>query len=331
LDQDELIKNLNNSLINSNEELTKKFKYEKEKIISILENKIYKEYYTKEELEKQIETIYTNGLKNLDTNNKNIVYGYLNEVLNKIKSHITNEISILSNELTSYSTNHDLIKNRLNNYKTSIYNQFYSSILYKVNDFYSQVKQIFYTDYIVKNLDIYLNYTLNENSFGEAKFINISFNLKEIVNENIVSMIKEYENLALTQINYFHQKNIQQLDNLFSFNNINKIINNEINSIESKLLNILKEKAIYNPGDEGVSDYDLSSSIIDDIEQLINQKIDRTKEEIKKMKGNNYLEENFNSPPEFSLVKKEEFKEITTIFNTFVNNYKQKESNENWS
>ena len=68
IDQDELIKNIKNTLIESNEKILNNFKYEKEKYITILQNKIYEEYYKKEDLEKEINTIYSNGLKKLDIN-----------------------------------------------------------------------------------------------------------------------------------------------------------------------------------------------------------------------------------------------------------------------
>ena len=328
IEQDELINNIKNILINSNENLSNAFKYEKEKYINILKEKIYSEYYTKEELDKQINEIYTNGLNNLDKNDKDIIYEYLNEILNKIKSHITSETSRISNELTSYSNNYNLIINRLNNYKNSIYNQFYSSILSVVNDFYSQVKKIFYEDYIVKYLDEYQNHAAKE-TFKQYDFLNISFNLKEIVNENIIIIINEYKELASNQIDFLNQKNIQTLDELFSFNELQNIINNEIDSIyESQLLPILKKEAIYNSSEEGVLDYDLSSNIIDDIDKLINQKISQTKEVIEKMKGNNYLEENFQIPPDFSSVKINEFKNIKTLFNSFTETYHNQEKNE---
>jgi hypothetical protein len=96
IEKDELIKNIKTSLINSNENILNNFKYEKEKYINILQNKIYQEYYSKEDLEKEINTIYSNGLKSINENSKNVIYGYLNEVLAKVKSHISNEAKRLT-------------------------------------------------------------------------------------------------------------------------------------------------------------------------------------------------------------------------------------------
>ena len=169
IDQDELIKNIKNTLIESNEKILNNFKYEKEKYITILQNKVYEEYYKKEDLEKEINTIYSNGLKKLDINSKNIIYEYLNVILAKIKTHISNEAKRLSDGLTSYTNNYDVIENRLNNYEISIYNQFYNAIISVANDFYSQVIKYFYSDYIVIYLDEYKKQA-DEFAFKEYKF-----------------------------------------------------------------------------------------------------------------------------------------------------------------
>ena len=328
IEQDEFINNIKNVLTNSNEEILNNFKYEKEEYIKKLQDKVYKEFYTKEDLEKEINLIYSNGLKILDSNFKDIIYGYLKESLNKIKSHISNEANRLNDKLTSYSNNYKLIEERLNNYKKSIFDQFYSTILSVVNEFYSNVNKKFYKDYIEKNLNEYQQ-KAKEYNFKEFKFLNVTLNLKEIINENIEIILNEYKNLTITQINYLNEKNIQSLNNLFEFSNLNNTINNEIdNMYNSILLPVLKSKAIYNSGDEQISDYDLSNIIIKDINNFINEKISQTKQLIEKMKGNNYLDEKFSTPPDFSLVEREVFNPITSSFGTFTNTYYKQELKE---
>ena len=318
IEKDELIKNIKTSLINSNENILNNFKYEKEKYINILQSKIYQEYYSKEDLEKEINTIYSNGLKSINENSKNVIYGYLNEVLAKVKSHISNEAKRLTDQLTSYSKNYNVIINRLNNYKTSIYSQFYNTVLSVTNDFYSNVTKKFYTDYIEKYLGDYQTYA-NEMDFTEYSFLNISLNLKEIINKNIEILINEYKELAKNQIDYLNKKKIQELTQLFVFSDIQNTINTEIDNSYTQVLEpVLKNVAIYNSGDDQVSEYDFSDNILNDINQLIEQKISQTSEIIKEMKGNNYLEENYKSPPSFALVKIMEFQNIKNSFDNFT-------------
>ena len=337
IDQDDLIRNIKNILINSNEKILNNFKYEKEKYINILENKIYEEYdfdmkdnelTGKEKLEKEIDIIYSNGLKCLDSNSKNIIYGYLNEALNSIKEHISNEAKRISGSLTSYSKNYNAILNRLNDYKTSINNQFEDTILSEINDFYTKVIKKFYEKYIVENLDIFQNLA-KEKDFKEYKFLNISINLKEIVNENLELLINDYKTLSKNQINFSHQKKYQELNELFNFSNIHNIINTEIdNAYTNILLPVLQKFAIYNSGDEQVFDFDLSDNILNDINNEINQKIEHTKQNIGEMKGNDYLEEHYNIPPDFSNVKIKQLKEIENLCDIFYNSFNDQELKE---
>ena len=325
IEQDELVKNINASLINSNENILNNFKYEKEKYINILQDKIYQQYYTKEDLETEINTIYSNDLKTLDGNSKNIIYGYVNEVLAKVKSHISDEAKRLSDQLTSYSNNYNKIINRLNNYKTSIYNQFYNAILYINNNFYSNVTKTFYEDFIEKYLDEYQTYA-KEYDFTEYSFLNISLNLKEIIHKNIELLINEYKELAKNQIDFLNQKSIQQLTQLFIFSDIQKTINTEIDDSYTKILKpILTNVAIYNSGDDQVSDYDFSDDIIKDINKIIEQKISQTSEIVLQMKVNNTLEKNYNIPRDFSKVKIEEFSKIQNLYDNFTNAFGNQE------
>ena len=276
-------------------------------------------------MEKEINTIYSNGLKSINKNSKNIIYGYLNEVLAKVKSHISNEAKRLTDQLTSYSKNYNVIKNRLNNYKTSIYSQFYNTVLSVTNEFYSNVTKKFYTDYIEKYLADYQTYA-NEMDFTEYSFLNISMNLKEIINQNIEVLINDYKELTKNQIDFLNQKKVQELNQLFVFSDIQKTINTEIDNSYTQVLEpVLKKVAIYNSGDEQVSDYDLPNNILEDIDKLIAQKINESKEKINEMKGNDYLEENYYIPPDFTLVKITEFSQIEHLFNNFTSVFSNQE------
>ena len=59
------------------------------------------------------------------------------ELLNKIKSHFSNEAKRLNSTLTSYNKNYSQINNRLNGYKTEIFNKWKNAI-FKINDDFNQ-------------------------------------------------------------------------------------------------------------------------------------------------------------------------------------------------
>ena len=325
INQDELIQNIKNYLVVSNNLINEDFKKEKEKYDNILKNKIYNEFYTKDNLENIINNIYSNGLVNLDTNSKNSVNGYLNEVLNRIKTHSSNEVKRLNDELTSYSNNYTLIKKRFNDYKSIIYDKFYSTILSVNNKFYSDITKKFYTNYIEKYLNEYISHSKNI-KYKESKFLNTSINLKNIQNEIIDKYTKEYKDLVINNINFLNTRMIQTINDLFSFSDIKTRINQEIDKIyNNQLLPILKQKAIYNIADSQVSNYDLSNNILNDINSFIDKKINEAQLVINKMKGKKYdIPEDWKKV-NFNNVEKEEFLNIQISFDKFYKKYYDKE------
>jgi len=324
LDQEELIKNILNTLNKSNEYNKNNFNYEYKKYNQIFLNKLYEEFYTKDNLIKEINSLYSNGINSTSQNTKNKINNSINSILNKITTHLTNEASRLNNKLTSYSND---IKTRLNDYKKSIYNQYYSSITYAVNDFHEEIKEKFYNNYIEKGLEQYEK-NIEETTFGTAEFLNMTINLDEIINEEFKLYLSDYRNTTLNQIEYLYQKNIQTLDELFKFSEIKKTINDVIdNAFNSKLLPILKKVAIYNPGDEGVSNYDLSSDILNDINQNISQQISLTKKLMKEMEGKGFIMNNI-APADFSAGKNNVYVNITKMFQNFTASFKSQEEKE---
>ena len=325
IEKDGLIKNIINSLKESNEKLINSYKYEKDKYSSIIQNKIYNEFYTKENLEKEINKMYNNGLKELDGESKNIIYGYLDQVLDNIKEHVKEEAARLNNEMTSYSNNYKVIEATLNEYKDKIYNGFYLTIVSVVEDFYNQMKDKVYINYTKKYLEELTEATKKE-SFKGYDFLNITINLKETVEQTVELLVNEYQNLTMSQIDYKYNKIIQNLELLFSVSSIKEKINNEISDIyNSVLLPALKVYAKYNSGDVGISDYDFNIIISNNIDSTLNTNIEKTKEIINKMKGDKYIIEEDWKIPDFSELKRNEFKTIQETFNNFTNAHNNQE------
>ena len=328
IDRDELIKNILNALIELNEINNNNFKYENQKYIEILQNKLYEEFETKENLIQKINSFFSKGINKFNENSKTQIDEILTSILNKIIAHITNEASRLINELTSYSNDFTDIKIRLNNYKTSIYEQFYSTITYVVNDFHEQILEKYYKNYIEKGLNEYEKY-IQETDFGNANFLNMSINLNSVIDKEFQLLINDYRNLTLNQIQFLYQKNIQTLDQIFSFSNIKLSINNEIDNIyNSKLLPELQKVGTHNPGDEGVSNYDLPEAILNDINAFIKEKIENLKNIMKDMEGKEYTIENM-IPADFSPSAEDNiYAKISKMFQNFTLTYTSQEKND---
>jgi hypothetical protein len=227
IERDGFIKNVINILNKLNENNKNNFDYEFEKYYEFLQNKLYKEFYTKDKLIEKINELFSKGINKTNENSKILIDELLNNVLNNIVEHITNESIRLTNELTSYSNNYTEIENRLNNYKDSIYNQFYSVITYVVNDFNEHILEKFYKNYIDRGLKEF-EINLDDKDFGTATFLNMSINLNDEIDSKFKKVIIEYRNLTLNQIKFLYQKNIQELDEIFSFSDMKLKINNLI-------------------------------------------------------------------------------------------------------
>ena len=224
--------------------------------------------------------------------------------------------------MTLYSNNYKVIEATLNEYKDKIYNEFYSTIFSVVEDFYNQTIDIFYNNYIKIYLEDFKNYTKRE-KFKEYSFLNITFNLKDTIDETVELIINEYQNLSMTQIEYLHNKNIQNLQLLFSFSSIKNKINSEIsNAYNSVLLPVLKKCTEDNPGDE---DYNFSTTISSNIDSFLNTNIQKTKEIMNRMKGNKYFIEEDWEKAEFSDLKQFQFQEIINDFDNFTSVYSNQE------
>ena len=139
-------------------------------------------------------------------------------------------------------------------------------------------------------------------------------------------ILSEYNNLTLNQIEFIFQKKIQNLDEQLNFSFIRSTIYEELDNVyNSKLFPALKKAAVHNSGEEGISDYDLSNNIINDIDTYINQQLNNIKQIMKKTEGN---KDGLNGliVPDFSDNKNSIYNEIKSKFKNFslINTDKEK-------
>ena len=326
-EKEELNKNFQFTINEINNYNKNEFNEELEQYQKLLQNKIYKEFYPSKNLEEKINSMFSNGIKKEDGETKKKINEILESILNKVIYHLSNEGKRLSDEMTSYNNNFTFIEKRLNNYKIKIYNEFYSMLISKIDGFHNNIIEKFYNNYINKGLNEFQNYLLNA-TLGKAEFLNMSINLDEIINKELNILIKDYKNITLEQIEFLYQKLYRDLDELFSFSNIKSKINNEIDTYyNSKFLPILKREAIYSYASNDASYYDLSPSIINDIDIYIQQEIDKGHEIMKKMEGNQYeINEIFIA--NFSDVKSDIIDKIKNKFENYISIQNKKEDQE---
>ena len=326
-DKDDLAKRIRNFINELDKNETSDFNNELEKYINLIKDKIYNEFYTKENLEAKINTMFSQGLNNMNTETKQKILDIIDSILNKVKYHIMNESNRLKNELTSYSNNFEYIQKRISNYKNIIYEQFYSIITSKIKIFQETIMEKLYKNHLEKGIDEFLSYFNNED-LGSVSFLNMNINLDEILRKEINTFMKEYKDIALGRIELLTKKAMNNFEELLPFSNIKAKINNEIDSYyNTLLLPILKKEAIYIYNNDYISYYDLSSSIVEDIDNFISEGIIKSNEIVKIMEGKHYeINEVFKY--NMSNVKKDIVLNIKTQFAKFSSYQISKENQE---
>ena len=140
--------------------------------------------------------IYKTGVKKLELNQINDIKKNINDILDKIKQEFTEEANLLKQTSNSYNKNFTKIQERLTNYKSQIIENLKSNIFGVINAFYQDINNKIYINYCSIKLDEYISDTENTTSqFGEIKLLNSSYNIGEIIENMIKSIINNYKNL----------------------------------------------------------------------------------------------------------------------------------------
>ena len=289
-DQDEFISKLSTTLYNNNLEISQEFLTLKEEFSQKLESQITF-YFTKEEIEKRIADLYKNQVKDLDNTQVEEIKQNIVEILNKIKSHFSNEAKRLNSTLTSYNKDYSQINNRLNGYKTEIFNKLKNTVFKIIDDFHQNMFDNVYTNYVEKYLNEYIKeanvYTTQYNE--DQLLLNSSYNLGVILDNIILNYVNEYKDITRLKIDFKYNEYHDKIKEKVNLDDLEKLINDEIsNAYNSILYPILKEIEKDSSNNAGYDSYDLSQDILDDIDSTLNSKISKIEEISKSTKGDNY-------------------------------------------
>ncbi len=308
-DQDEFIKELKDILYNSNLEIQKEFKTEKEKYILSLEEEITKTY-TKDQISIEINKGYKDGIKSLELNQINDINQNINDILDKIKQEFTEEANLLNKTLSSYNKDFNKIQERLSNYKEKIIEDLKTNFFSVVKAFLKNINDKIYTNYYVPNLDIYLSQAKDiiSNSeeirvIREINLLSSSYDVGELVNNIIIDLTKDYKDFVKYEIISNYNKFDLELEKIYENQNWENLIKEKIDeSFNSILLPILKDKATYDIGITGYNAYDLNDNIIKDIDEVISTKMDNIKNIIDSTKGDKFEDIKKWKKMDFSLI-----------------------------
>ena len=153
--------------------------------------------------------------------------------------------------------------------------------------------------------------------------------MDEIILKEVNLLISEYNNITLDKIEILYKEKIISLDGIFSFSNIKSKINEELDTFYNSELFFILNKTINNDNNknnnQGLSDYDFPTSIINDINTSISEGIIKIKEIMKKIEGNNY-EINDKFETNFENINEDVINKIKSNFNQFTLRQSNKEN-----
>ena len=273
-DQDDFINKLNMTMYNSKLEIQNDISLKKEYYTELLEYEITKYEYSKENILDKVSLQYKSNIKDIDEIIKNKTINYINEILTLIKNYLINEEESLTVNLTTkYTNDFSTINETIQKYKDKIIEKLEEIILKIVGDFYEELKKEAYLEIVEPGLNIYLSKAEQYISYCQAhELFNTSYNIGEIIYDIVKNLVGEYKNITLKQIEYKHEEYIKKLKEELGIDEIKSLLEEEINSEYTKLLNILEDltKNI-NPGTSGYINYDLKDGIKNAIDLRIEE------------------------------------------------------------
>ena len=288
-DQDQFIKDLKDMLYNSNLEIQKELKTEEEKYISSLEELITKDY-TKDEISIKINKDYKNGIKSLDLDQINDINQNINDILDKIRQEVLKEANLIKETSNSYNKDFSKIEERLLNYQEKIIENLKTNLFEVINTFLQNINNTIYTQNYAKGLDEYISEAkMITKDFGKIELFTDSYNVGELINDIIIKLIKDYKDFVKYEIKSNYDNAYLEIERIYENQNWEKLIKEKIDeSYKLTLLPVLEEVATHDIGITGYDPYDLKDTIIKDIDEIINTKMNNIQNIINTTKGDKF-------------------------------------------
>ena len=312
-DQDDLINQLNIHFNKSDLEIKNDFLVEKEGYKEQLDNKI-SSVYSQGKIEEKVDSKYNSHLKTIDSQMVESIKKYIQNILDKIKSHMVNEENRLKDMATSYSNDFSTIKETIQNYKLEIYEKYKKILDDIVNNTYENIMNVIYNNYFKIFLDEYreaaYNFSLKCEKYDTLKS---SYNIGTIMYEMVDELVNSYQNYTKTLIDIKKEKYIKKKHTEAKLDEIKKIIDDEISKGFSSLLEILQKRFTTNTGDDN---YDFDEKIKDSINSEIETNINNINNTLISIQEN----VNIMGWERLDYADERPFSNIQTKFKSFITN-----------
>ena len=300
-EQNKFVNDINEEIDNSNNRILELFSEQKKNYEILLENEI-KRLFTKESLYNYIDDLYENATKNLDEDRKKINQ-HIKEIINVIKSQISDEAQLLKKNLKTFNQDFSKIKDTIKNYEEEIIEKIKNLVETYINEFYNNITENIYYEKIEPKLDDYLNkaksYKSNENANQEYVLINYSFKIGDIIYEIVLNLVEKYKLISKNIIYFLKDEYISKTSKKIDLDSVRDIMINEIeDEFNSNLLIELNKSGNY----EVQEAYDFDIEIKNNISFTIDSNIESINNIIITSNSNNTIQNLVSLNEDFELV-----------------------------
>ena len=281
-DSDDFVNIINKALYSTNLEIKKELFVKLEEYSLTIENAIYNE-----DIEKDINNLYTSAIKEITLEQKNIINNYISNLLNEVRNLIKTEANRIKNG-ASYLLNIDNIKKEIKTIEENIKNSLNTSISDILNRFNENIYQNIYTNCFETRLPNYLAQArniMNSGEYNNYSLLNSSFNIGEIIYNLTAEVINNYRNLIKKKLEIKHNELYNKIKSGINLPLLNNLIESQLDNIyQTELLPSLIQQ--YNCTTCSKYTFDVSTN--NSINTGINTMSTNIQNLMASLKGNNF-------------------------------------------
>ena len=289
-ESDDFINILNNALIESNKEIKNDLNIKLSEYRDLIEDQLNGTF---DDIQNTISDIYKYQIKNITSEQKEYTYNIINELINEFEIKIKAEAERIKQRPGEFDFNINNIRNSFANYTANIITKLNSSIFEQLDNFYDYFYKNIYTDFVSKKTKSFLNDAkklISEFNLSDYSLLNSSFNIENIIYNIFEDIFDNYNTIISKKIKIKYIKNYEKIKTSINFIQIKSNIQNNLNNIYNNvLLPEIKHttKCIL----DNCSIYDFTLETKNYLDNMINVKADKIKNEIKIINELNFISE----------------------------------------
>ena len=281
---DDFVNMINKALYSTNLEIKKELFVKLEEYSETIEDEIKK--FLNNDIEVIISNLFSGAIKEVTSLQKTSITSYIKSLIEGINNTIKTEADKISAK--TYLLNADSIKENLKTIETNIKNSINASIIEVLNNFKTNIYQNLYSSCFENKLADYLTQARNIMSLDEYKnyaLLNTSFNIGETIYNLTNEVINNYKNVIKKKIEMKHNEYFNKIKSEIDLAAIYNLIETEIENIyQTKFADLLTQ----NNNCTGCSKFTFAQATFDSVNNDLNTMSSSIKNVMDSLQGDKY-------------------------------------------